>query len=262
MKPTLLLPITLFAVAGLITPASAQVVVSLGSAANFGVLAATTVTNNGATVVNGDLGVSPGNVYTGFAPGVVNGTVHLGDPTASQAQADALTAFNVLAGEAFTADMSGQDLGNRTLTTGVYSFSSSVGLTGILTLDALGDANARFDFQTGTTLSTAIGSQIILINGAQAKNVYWQIGSSATFGTNSDVVGNVLAATSITASSGTMVDGRLLALNGAVTMDTNTITAPSAVPEPAAAAALMAGLIGLVAGVRRAKRPQFAPVAS
>lgn len=265
MKSTSLLPIALIAVAGLLRPASAQVVVSLGSATTFGVLASTTVTNTGATNITGDLGVSPGSTHTGFPPGVItNGTAYIGDATAAQALADATTAFNVLDGETPTQIMTGEDLGSRTLTSGVYSFAAEAGLTGILTLDGLGDSSARFDFQTGSTLQTAAGSQILLINGAQAENVYWQIGSAATFLVSSQVVGNFIAGTSITANNGTMVNGRLFALNGAVTLDTTSITIPSAsaVPEPASAAVLVAGMSGLFVGLRRTRRTTSALIAA
>lgn len=253
----------LIVIAGFVAPAAAQVAITLGSAATFGVLGTSTVTSTGATIVNGDFGVSPGTAYTGFPPGVVvNGAVHASDATASQAHADAITAFNVLGGETFTQNLTGQDLGSRTLTTGVYFYSAAAQLTGILTLDALGDSNARFDFQIGSTLGTAINSQILLINGASANNVYWRIGTSATFLTSSDLVGSFLAGASITAGTGTSVDGRLLALGAAVTLDSNTISVPAAIPEPAATAALAAGLIGLLIGVRRIRRRGGPPVAT
>lgn len=246
-----------------LTQAGAQVAISLGSASTFGVLGASTVTNTGATTVNGDFGVSPGIAYTGFPPGVVvHGAIHAADATATQAHADAISAFNVLGGETFTQDLTGLDLGSRTLTTGVYFYTAAAQLTGILTLDALNDPNARFDFRIGSTLDTASSSQILLINGASAGNVYWQIGTSATFLTSSDLVGSFLAGASITAGTGTMVNGRLLALGAAVTLDTNSITVPTAIPEPAATAALAAGLMGLVVGVRRIRRMRDSRAAS
>jgi hypothetical protein len=256
-----LLP-ALFALTGFVTQARAQAVITLGTAADFAVLGGTTVTGTGATIVNGDLGVSPAASYSGFPPGVVNGTVHLNDATAIQARADAVTAYNVLAGEALTTTLTGQDLGGMTLTTGVYFFAATAQLTGILTLDALGDSNARFDFQIGSTLGTAEFGQVLLINGANANNVYWQVGSSATFLASTDFAGNVLASTSITAGLGSTVDGRLLALNGALTLNGNTITAPAAIPEPATTAALVAGLMGLIIGVRRIRRRRGSPAAT
>lgn len=261
MKNSRLL-LALVAFVGFVAPAAAQVAITLGSAATFGVLGTSTVTNTGATIVNGDLGVSPAAAYTGFPPGVVNGSVHLNDATAIQARADAVTAYNALAGEAFTANLTGQDLGAMTLTTGVYFFSATAQLTGTLTLDALGDPAARFDFQIGSTLGTAINSQMLLINGASANNVYWQIGTSATFLTSSDLVGSFLAGASITAGTGTTVDGRLLALGADVTLDSNSISVPAAIPEPAATAALAAGLMGLIIGVRRIRRTRGSPAAT
>lgn len=248
--------------AGFAAQAGAQSVITLGSASGFAVLGGTTVTSTGATVVNGDLGVSPAAAYSGFPPGVVNGAVHLNDAIAIQARADAVTAYNVLAGETFTTDLTGQDLGAMTLTTGVYFFSATALLTGTLTLDALGDPAARFDFQIGSTLGTAIGSQVLLINGASVSNVYWQVGSSATFLASSVFAGNVLASTSITADSGLVLNGRLLALNGAATLDGATLTVPAAVPEPAASAMLVAGLTGLMVGVRRIRWQRGSPAAT
>jgi type VI secretion system secreted protein VgrG len=263
MKPLRLILPAAMALGVWLAQAGAQTAINLGAASTFGVLGTSTITNTGATTVNGDFGVSPGTAYTGFPPGVVvNGAIHAADVTASQAQADAVTAFGVLAAETFTQDLTGLDLGSRTLATGVYFFSATAQLTGVLTLDAQNDPNARFDFQIGSTLGTAIGSQVLLINGASAANVYWQIGTSATFLTSSSLVGSFLAGASITAGTGTMVDGRLLALGAAVTLDSNSITVPTAIPEPAATAALAAGLMGLVVGVRRISRMRGGQVAS
>jgi len=205
--------------------------VSLGSAKSFRVLGATTVTNTGATsiTVTGDVGVSPGTAVTGFPPGVVvGGAIHGGDATAAQAQADVTTAYNAIAGTACTADLSGQDLGGRTLTTGVYCFAAAAGLTGTLTLDLQSNPNAVFYFKTGSTLTTASASSVVLANSggtACPPNVYWLVGSSATLGTGTKLIGNILALTSITLTTGARVDGRALARNGAVTMDTNNVTA-------------------------------------
>jgi subtilisin family serine protease len=197
---------------------------SLGTASTFAVLGGSTVTNTGATTVNGDLGVSPGSAVTGFPPGtVVGGTIHAADALAAQAQADTTTAYNGLAGQACTADLTGQDLGGKTLTAGVYCFSSSAQLTGALTLNAQSNANAVFVFKIGSSLTTASGASVLLINGGSPCNVFWQVGSSATLGTTTTFVGNILALTSITLNTGAGVSGRALARNGAVTMDTNTI---------------------------------------
>jgi hypothetical protein len=210
-----------FALAG--SAAAAQPPVGLGTAASFVVLAGSTVTNTGPSVVNGDLGVSPGTAVTGFPPGTVNGTVHAADAVASQAQTDTTTAYNDAAGRTPAVSVSG-DLGGSMLTAGVYKSSSSLGLTGDVTLDAQGDPSAVFIFQVGSTLTTASSSRVVLANRADACNVYWQLGSSATLGTNSVFKGTILALTSITLNTGAKVDGRTLARNGAVTMDDNVIT--------------------------------------
>ena len=208
----------------LVASASASAQVDLGTAQEFGVLGASTVTSTGPTVVTGDLGVSPGTAITGFPPGLVSGTIHLDDAVAIQAQVDANTAFNHISGLASDVDLTGQDLGGLTLVPGVYTFSSSAQLTGDLTLDAQGAGGAEFIFRIGTTLTTASASTVTLVNGGGDCNVYWQVGSSATLGTSSAFLGNVLASASITVTTSTDVTGRLLALNGAVTLDSNDIT--------------------------------------
>jgi hypothetical protein len=218
-------------------PAMAATPVVLGSAANFAVLAGTTITSTGLTVVTGDLGVSPGSAVTGFGPGVLIGTQYTGVASAAgTAQADLTTAYNDAAGRAGGAALLA-NINGLTFTPGLYKQASSVDLTsGNVTLDAQGDANAIFIFQIGSTLITGTNTQVVLTNGARAANVFWQVGSSATLGTNSIFKGNVLAFTSITVTSGTTVEGRVLAINGAVTLDTNTITKPAsgAVPDTTA----------------------------
>jgi type VI secretion system secreted protein VgrG len=206
-------------------------VVSLGAADSFAVLGASTVTNAGATVVNGDLGVSPGTAVTGFGPGVVlNGSIHMNDAIAMQAHADAATAYGQLVGETLTTDLSGQNLGGMILMPGVYHFATTAVLSGILTLDTGGDPNAAFHFQIGTTLTTDPSSMITFLNGTSA-NVFWQVGTSATIGVDSVFSGTILADQSITVNSGATINGRAIAINGAVTLDTNTISTP-VVPEP------------------------------
>ncbi len=163
---------------------------------------------------------------TGFPPGLVIGTSHVTDAVALQAQSDANTAYNALAGMACNFDLTGQDLGGLTLVPGVYCFSSSAQLTGALTLDALGDPDAVFAFQIGSTLTTASNASVTMINGGSACNVFWQVGSSATLGTATVFVGNVLASASITLTTSSKVTGRVLALTGAVTMDSNRVTLP------------------------------------
>ncbi len=203
----------------------AQPPVNLGTASNFAVLAGSTVTNTGFSLVNGDLGLSPGSDVSGFPPGIVNGTQHVADGVALQAQNDLTTAYNDAAGR--TPDTTVTELGGTTVTPGVYnSASGTFEITGILTLDAQGDPNGVFIFQMATTLVTALSSQVVLIGGAQACNVFWQVGSSATLGTNSAFLGNILALSSITLTMGVLMDGRALARDGAVTLDTDTITVP------------------------------------
>lgn len=205
--------------------ALAQTAPSLGSARSFAVLAGSTVTNTGPSVIAGDLGVSPGSAVTGFPPGIVSsGTIHAADAVAGAAQVSLTTAYNALAAQGCTQDLTGQDLGGKTLTPGVYCFSTSAQLTGVLTLDAQGNANAVFIFKIGSTLTTASGSSVLLINGGSPCNVFWQIGSSATLGTTTSFTGNILALTSITLTTGATVTGRALARNGAVTLDSNTIS--------------------------------------
>jgi ice-binding like protein len=204
---------------------AAEAPVGLGTAASYSALGGTTVTNTGPTTLDGDLGVSPGTAITGFPPGVVAGAVHAGDTEAAGAQSDLTLAYNDAAGRISTANIAG-DLGGLTLIPGVYTASSSIGLTGNLVLDGQGDTNAVFIFQVGSTLTTASGSTVTMINGAQPCNVFWQIGSSATLGTGSSFVGSILALTSITVTTATTVEGRALARNGAVTLDTNVFLEP------------------------------------
>ncbi len=224
----------------------------LGSAQSFGVLAGTTVTNTGPSVVTGNLGVWPGSAVTGFPPGiVVDGTIHLSDAVAQQAQTDVTTAYNALAGMAPTQILTGSDLGGLTLFPGVYFFASSAFLTGTLTLDAQGNPDALFVFQMGSTLITASDSSVVTINGADGCDVYWQVGSSATLGTNTDFEGNIVALTSITLTTGAnIVEGRALARNGAVTMDSNTVTA-GCLPAPGAGFVLASSVFALGAMRRR-----------
>lgn len=203
----------------------AATAINLGAADSFAVLAGSTITNTGSTVVNGDLGLSPGTAVTGFPPGMVNGAQHITDSVAGQAQMDLVTAYNAASSQTPATTISG-DLGGRTLVPGVYNSSSSMGLTGTLTLDGEGNASAVFIFQISSALTTASTSRVVLINGAQSCNIYWQVGSSATLGTNSSFSGSVLTLSSITVTTGASVSGRVLARNGAVTLDSNNITRP------------------------------------
>lgn len=216
---------SLAAVAAVATIAdAAQSPVGLGTADSFAILAGQAVTNTGPSTINGDLGVSPGTAVTGFPPGTVNGTLHSADAVAGKAQDDLTIAYNDAAGRTPPA-LVPADLGGETLTAGVYRNGTAIALTGSLTLDAQGDPNAVFIFQAGSTLITASGSHVNLINGAQACNVFWQIGSSATLGTSSTFSGNILALTSISVNNSVTVHGRVLARNGAVTLNNDTITA-------------------------------------
>ncbi|WP_218034389.1 ice-binding family protein [Acrocarpospora corrugata] len=213
--------------------ASAATLVPLGTAANFAVLAGSTVTNTNPTIVTGDLGVSPGSAVTGFPPGLVIGAIHAADVTAADAQDDLTIAYDDAAGQLPDATIP-TELGGTVVTPGVYnSAAGTFGITGNLTLDAGGDPDAVFIFQAASTLTTASGSTVTLTGGAQACNVFWQVGSSATLGTNSSLAGNILALASITLTTGVNVNGRVLARNGAVTMDTNTVTRSLCQVEPA-----------------------------
>ena len=199
--------------------------VLLGTADGFAVLAGSTITNTGNSVISSDVGLHPGTAVIGFPPGVVNGSKHVTDAVAEQAKADLVTAYNDAAGRPLSAT-SPPDIGGQTLTAGVYKTGSvpSLGLTGNLTLDAQGDPRAVFIFQAASTLVTATDSSVTLVNGARACNVYWQIGSSATLGTRTAFKGTIMALTSISANDGVTLDGRLLARNGAVTLINDTIT--------------------------------------
>ena len=205
--------------------AQAARAVGLGTADSFVVLAGAGVTNTGATTLNGDIGTFPTTAITGIGTMTINGTNHAGDSVTQNAKNDLVTAFGAVASQSSTQTISA-DLGGSTLVSGVYSSASSLGLTGTLTLDASGDPSAVFIFQAGSTLTTASNSQVSLINGAQACNVFWEIGSSATLGSGSSLMGNLLALTDITLNTGAGVSGRVLARDGAVTLDANTISRP------------------------------------
>jgi ice-binding like protein/Big-like domain-containing protein len=189
---------------------------------NFSVLAGSTVTNTGSTTVSGDVGVSPGTAVTGFPPGLVAGTIHTADGPAGAAQIALTAAYVDAAGRSGGTTVSG-DLVGQTFTAGVYKSTSSLANSGTVTLDAQGNPAAVFIFQITSTLTTGSGSHIVLANGASACNVFWQVGSSATLGTNSVFKGNILALTSITITTGVNLEGRALARNGAVTLDTDVI---------------------------------------
>lgn len=214
----------LFAPAYLVS--AAQTPVDLGTADSFAVLAGSTITNTGiGTVVTGNVGLHPGSAVVAFPPGTLNGVLHVNDGVAIQAKNDLVTAYNDAAGRLPVTTVA-TELGGTTLGPGVYdSAAGTFGITGTLILDGQGDTNAVFIFKMASTLDTAANNSIVsLINGAQACNVFWQVGSSATLGTNTMFVGTILAMESITVTTGATVEGRLLARTGAVTMDTNNIS--------------------------------------
>jgi hypothetical protein len=228
-----------------VSQASAQS--PLGSAQNFAVLGASTVTNTGATVITGDVGVSPGDAITGFLPsppntiagpgtvtiglGLVHGTIRPGGAVSARAHGDAGVAYANLGALACPAgnNLSGQVLGTAvtSLGPGVYCFNSSAQLTGTLSLTGAGP----WIFQIGSTLTTASNSQVVVAGATCAgANVFWRVGSSATLGTGTKFAGNILALASITATTGVSVSGSLMAITAAVTMDTNTVSTCAAGP--------------------------------
>jgi hypothetical protein len=208
---------------------AAQPPVKMGTVNAFALLAGSAITNTGPSVINGDMGVGPGTAAGGFPPGTLNGTAHITDAVASIAQNDLTTAYNDAAGRG-PATAVPADLGGLTVTSGVYESASALGLTGAITLDAQGDPNAVFVFKAGSSLTTASASVVRVINGGQACNVFWKVGSSATLGTTSTMVGNVMALTSVSLNDGVTVNGRILARNGAVTLINDTITRQPCAP--------------------------------
>jgi Ice-binding-like len=198
----------------------------LASAAAYSVLGGSTVTNTGSSVLSGDLGVSPGTAITGFSTATVGGATHAGDAQAAQAQADLTAAYTTTAGLTPTQTSLGSALVGGVHDPGVYNASSALDLSGAVTLDGQGDPNSVFVFQVGAGFTTASSASILLIGAAQACNVFWQVGTSATLGTNTTFVGTIMALTSITLDTGATVQGRALARNGAVTLDDNVFTTP------------------------------------
>lgn len=216
----------LMAFSGISPALAAEPTVPLGTAEGYSVLAGSTVTNTGPSVLAQNLGLTPGSAVTGFPPGLVNGTMEVANGPATQAQSDLTTAYNSAAGRSVNAIV-GADLVGTTLPGGVYkSATGALSLTGTLTLDGQNDPNSVFIFQSDSTLITGSASRINLINDAQACNVFWQVGSSATLGTGSSFVGTVMALTSVTAQTNATIEGRVMARNGAVTLDSNLISAP------------------------------------
>ncbi len=206
---------------------NAQLPVNLGTAGNFAILAGSTITNTGPTVVNGNIGVSPGTAIVGFPPGIVIGTINAGNPVAAQGESDLINAYNDASGRICPGPPLPGDIGGTTIMPGVYCNASSVGITGVVTLNGNGNPNAVFIFQIGSTLTTAANNSTVnLINGATAANVFWRVGSSATLGTNTIFNGTILAQASITATTGAVLNGRALAITGASTLANNSVTIP------------------------------------
>ena len=256
---------TLLAVAGLLVCGAPAVraQTSLGAAQPFGVLGNSTVINTGPTTVVGEVGVSPGSaLVTGGT--LTSGATHVADAVAAQAQHDAALAYANFAGLPVTSDLTGLDLGGMTLTPGVYYFGSSAQLTGNLFLNFLGNSDAVFVFQIGSTLTTASSSSVIGLDGLFGPNVFFNVGSSATLGTTTSFRGTILANQSVTLTTGATIScGRAIALNAAVTLDQNVVSTVcpeadvvppvTATPEPASIVLLATGLAG-VFGVARQRR--------
>lgn len=201
--------------------------INLGAATPYAVVAGSTITNTGSSVITGNIGLFPGTSITGFPPGLVNGTTGAADASSLAAQNSSTAAYLVAAGETPFSTVAAGTLGGTTLVPGVYQAASGLALNGTLTLNGGGNADAVFVFQAGSTVTTASGSSVVLIGGAQACNVFWTVGSSATLGTTTSFVGTILAQTSVTLNNGASVQGRLLAQTGAVTLNNNTINAPT-----------------------------------
>lgn len=207
------------------TQTTSQAPVAMAGASNLAVLAGSGITNTGATNITGDMGLSPGTSVGGFPPGILNGVLHINDVIANQAKLDLTAAYNDAAGRTSTeiVTLSG-NIGGLTLTPGLYKSTSTLALSsGNVTFDAKGNASAVFIIQIASALTVTSGRQVILAGGALASNIFWQVGSSATFGTTSSFKGTVMAMQSISFSTGASLTGRALARTGAVTMAGNTI---------------------------------------
>ncbi len=204
-----------------------QPIINLGGASSFAILAGSAISSTGATVITGDLGLSPGSSVGGFPPGILNGTLRINDALVNQAKLDLTAAYNDAAARTATdiVTLSG-NIGGLTLTPGLYKSTSSLAISsGDVTFDAMGDANAVFIIQIASTLTTTSGRKVILTGGAVPSHIFWQVGTSATFGTTSEMKGIVIAYQSITFNTGATLHGMAYARNGAVVLAANTIVA-------------------------------------
>ena len=263
LRPWNYVTIAISLLLGVTSPASGQT--ALGTAQQFGVLGAATVTNTGPTTIDRSLGVYPGLAITGMSSITVGGSVHQGDAVAQQAQRDARSAFTTLGLLPYTTDLSGQDLGGMTLTPGVYFFTSTAQLTGNLFLDFLGNAGSTFVFQVGSALTTASGSTVSALHGGPFAEVFWLLGSAGTLGTGSTFLGNIIADQSISLTTGARIDcGRAIAMIGQVSMDTNVISDDCATttvvpvtptPEPATFGLFALGSLAVFSVARRRAGP-------
>ena len=239
---------------------AAPTAVPLGTASSFAVLAGAGITNTGPTTLKGDYGTFPTITISGSASITSTGVNHAGDSVTQQAKTDLVNAYTNAAAQGPTNPIVA-DLGGQSLSPGVYNSASSIGLTGALTLNGGGNPNAVFVFQAGSALTTASASSVVLTNGAQSCNVFWQVGSSATLGTGSTFRGTVIALQSITVTTGVTVDGRVLARNGAVTLDTDTIGASSCAvaATTTAATTTAAATTATTAATTTTKKPVVKP---
>jgi len=259
MKKTLIMALATVLIGLSATLRAAAPPVDLGTAHDFAVLAGAGITFTGATTITGDIGSSPTPSITGLENVTLNGVNHGGDAATEQAKTDLSIAYNTAAGlPPGVTYAGGFDLVGLTLTPGVYRSDSSLFLSGTLTLDAQGDSQQYWVFQTGSTFITASSSKVVLIGGAQACNIFWQVGSSATLGTGTDFAGNILADQSITLNTGASVDGSALALFAAVTMDNNKL-AICTVPEPRTLWFLGSGLVLILAMGAKKSRQKTRP---
>ncbi len=240
--------------------------VDLGTAADFAILAGSGVTNAGATSITGDVGSSPTATTAGFGTVTLDGTNHGGDPVTVLAKGDLALAYqDALGREPNTIYPAIFELNGLTLESGVYYEPSSFSLNGTLILDGLNDSSAVWIFQMGSTFTMGANSKVLLVNGALAANVFWQVGSSATLGADAEFAGTMMAQTSISLGSGASVEGRLLAQDGAVSLVQNEVIVPEVVPEPGTVLLVVAGLALLMwrsrslmtpATIRLSERPK------